>query len=156
MKPSQTNTPNRDEDSGEFAGFDTIDAICAYVHFKGGEAELRWLIGQVFDPNDQETFCDGWGPREPLEDAAAELERRGLDKPAAILLDLAQQAISGIDLVPDYMERAGPQFVEAWRERWRQQRHIQLGTWDQELRRRIARNQRQSQINGQKPSPHGH
>jgi hypothetical protein len=132
MKPSQMNTPKPDEDSGEFAGYDTVDAICAYVFHKEGEAGLRWVIGQAYDPN--EPPKDGWGLRESLEDAAAELERRGLDKPAAILRDHAKDLRSGIEAPPDYMVRAGPRAVEGWRERWIQRRHIHLGTFGEYLR----------------------
>lgn len=155
MKPIPTNKPNPEDDCGEFAVFDTLDAIAAYVHHKYGEAALREVFTPFADPN-KDDLPAGFGPRESLEDAAAELEKRGLDKPAAVLRELAETAISGIDKVPDHMVNAGPQFVEAWRRNWIQRRQIKLGTFDQELRRTIARNQRQSEINKQKPSPTQH
>jgi hypothetical protein len=152
MKPIQTNTPEN-EDTGEFAAFTDsgLDAMAAYVYHKYGEEMLREMFKAVLDWRSAY-----WGPKETLEDAAAELEHRGLDKPAAVLYELAESAISGIDMVPGYMVAAGPDFADQWRNNWRQRRLIHLGLWDQELRRTIARNQRQSKTNGQKPSLHQH
>jgi hypothetical protein len=146
MKAIQTNTPEN-EDSGEFAAFrDTgLDAMAAYVYHTYGEEMLREMFKIFLDWR-----CAYPGPKETLEEAAAELEHRGLDKPAAVLYELAESAISGIDLPPDYMVNAGPDSVEAWRRSWRQRRLIRLGLWDQELKRTIARNQRQSEINSRK------
>jgi hypothetical protein len=151
MTAIQTNSPP--EDTGEFAAFTDsgLDAMAAYVYHKYGEVMLREMFKAVL-----EWRSAYWGPKETLEDAAAELEHRGLDKPAAVLYDLAETAISGIDMVPDYMVNAGPDFADQWRNNWRQRRLIHLGLWDQELRRTIARNQRQSKTNGQKPSLHQH
>jgi hypothetical protein len=151
MKPSPTNTLKPEDDCGEFAVFDSLDAIAAYVHYKRGDEALRQLFTEAFLKEEPER--NGFGPKEFLEDTATELEKRGLDKPAAILRQLAKDAISGIDLVPDYMVRAGPGFVDQWRENWIQRRHIELGTWGQELRRHEAERARQSEINKQKPSP---
>jgi hypothetical protein len=144
---------NQPEDSGEFAAFDNagLDALAAYVYHKYGEVMLRELFKAVLDWDSAY-----WGPKETLEDAAAELQHRGLDKPAAVLYELAESAISGIDMVPDYMVNAGERFVEGWRRSWLQQRQIKLGTFGQELKRTIARKQRQSKTNGQKPSPAQH
>jgi hypothetical protein len=152
MTAMQTNTPEN-EDTGEFAAFDNsgLDAMAAYIHHKYGEELLREVFKAVLDWDSAY-----WGPKETLEDAAAELEHRGLDKPAAVLYELAESAVSGIEMVPDYMVNAGPDFADQWRNNWRQRRLIHLGLWDQELSRTIARNQRQSKINGQKPSPAQH
>lgn len=151
MKAIPMNSQPENEDCGEFAVFRDLDALAAYLHHKYGDDALRKVFGQAFDPNNPpECAYSGGGPKETLEDTATELEKRGLDKPATILRDLAKDAISGIDLVPDYMERAGPQFVEAWRRSWLQRRHIHLGTWGQELRRHEAETARQSEINSRK------
>jgi hypothetical protein len=140
MKAIPMNNPPENEDNtGEFAVFldSGLDAMAAYIHHKYGEEMLREVFAAV-------------ELRESLEDAAAELEHRGLDKPAAVLYELAESAVSGIDMVPDYMVNAGPGFVAQWRRSWRQRRLIHLGVWDQELRRTIARNTRQSEINRRK------
>ena len=152
---SQTNTPNPDEDTGEFAGFDTIDAICAYTYHKEGEEGLRWLLDKTFDPNDvPESAYEGGGPKESLEDAAAELERRGLDKPAAILRDHAKDCRSGFEMVPDYIVRARPGFVKQWRNNWLWHRQKQLGISDRELKRRYPETARQSETTTEKPASH--
>jgi hypothetical protein len=152
MTAMPMNTPDN-EDTGEFAAFTDsgLDAMAAYIHHKYGEELLREMFKAVL-----EWRSAYWGPKETLEDAAAELKHRGLDKPAAVLYDIAESAVSGIEMVADYMVAAGPDFVEGWRDRWLQQRQIQLGTFGQELRRTIARNQRQSKTNGQKSSPAQH
>jgi hypothetical protein len=156
MKAIPMNTPEN-EHLGEFAAFldSGVDALAAYVYHKYGEELLREMLKPVVDWDSAYP-----GPKETLEEAAAELEHRGLDKPAAVLYELAELAPSGVDLVPDYMVNAGPRFVEGWRETWRQQRLIRLGLWGQELRRTIARNTRQSKdkpreilISQNKPSP---
>jgi len=123
MKPNPKNSqPSTEDDCGEFAIFDSLDALAAYLHHRYGEEALR----EVFEAL-QET-------REGLEDITAELEQRGLDAPAAVLRDLAHQAISGIELVPDYVVRAGPNFVDFWQMRWLQRRKMKLGLWDKEQR----------------------
>jgi hypothetical protein len=136
MKAIPMNNPP--EDTGEFAAFDNagLDALAAYVYHKYGEEMLRELFKAVLEWDNAY-----WGPKETLEDAAAELERRGLDKPAAVLYELAESAISGIEMVPDYMVKAGPDFISGWQRSWLQKRQIKLGTFGQELRRTIARNQ---------------
>jgi hypothetical protein len=90
------------EDTGEFAVFDSFDALAAYLHHRYGEAALREVFGMLVEDL----------PRESFEDTATELENRGLDKPAAILRELAESATSEIERVPDYMVNAGPDFRE--------------------------------------------
>jgi hypothetical protein len=133
-----------DEDCGEFACFNTFDSLAAYLHHKYGEAALREVFGMLVPDL----------PKESFDDTATELENRGLDKPAAILRELAESATSEIERVPVYVVNAGPDFVDAWRIRWIQQREIKLGTFGQKLRRIIARNHRQTQANTQNPSSH--
>src|SRR5262249_3193378 len=142
-KPA-TNSATTDEDSGEFACFDTFDALAAYCHHKYGEAFLRQVFGKMLnDPPDQ--AYPGGGPREDLADCAAELEKRGLDKPAAVLRDLAHQAVSGIDLPPDYWLR----YPGMWEQKWLQEREIKLGTFFPKLRREYAKRERLAWINAQ-------
>jgi hypothetical protein len=128
------------EDTGEFAVFDSFDALAAYLNHKYGEEALR----EVFEMAVADL------PRETFEDTAAELENRGLDRPAAILRELAESATSEIERVPDYVVNAGEDFVNSWRIRWLQNREIKLGTFFPKLKRIIARNHRQTQSNGHK------
>ena len=144
MTQSPKNSP-LDEDSGEFACFDTLDSLAAYCHHKYGEAFVR----QAFkpDPNPGPAYPGG-GPREQYEKAADKLEQRGLDHVALILRDLAQQALSGIDLPPSYCS------AENWRSKWLLQRKIDSGEMERELRRKYRQTHRQSQTNRQKPANH--
>jgi hypothetical protein len=64
MKATQTNNPHEDEDTGEFACFDTLDSLAAYVFHKYGEEMLRELLQA---PPKQES-TSSYGPREILED----------------------------------------------------------------------------------------
>ena len=153
MKATPTNNP-LDEDTDEFACFLTTDALAAYLHHKFGEDFLRQALAP--DPNPEPTES-GIGPKETLENAAEKLEERGLDHVAAILRDLAQTAISGIDLPPDYSpDNDGDRGLELWRSKWLQRRKLESGELWHELRRKKAKRQRQSQINGQKPPHHRH
>src|SRR5215471_12088594 len=144
-KQNPKNSPSQpDEDTGEFAVFDSFDALAAYLHHRYGEAALREVFGMLM----------GDLPRESFEDTAAELENRGLDKPAGILRELAESATSEIERVPDYVVNAGESFVDSWRIRWLQKREIKLGTFGPKLKRILPRNHRQTQANGQNPSSH--
>jgi len=133
-KQNPKNSP-ADEDCGEFAVFDSFDALAAYLHHRYGEEALR----EVF------TMAVADMPKETFEDTATELENRGLEKPAAILREIAESATSEIERVPDYVVNAGEGFVHSWRLRWIQNRQIKLGIFGPKIRRIIAQSQRQSQ-----------
>jgi len=149
MTAIPTNSPLEDEDTGEFACFDTLDSLAAYMHHQYGEEMLRELL-KLLAKRDENT--SSYGPRESLEDAAAELEKRHLDKPAAILREFALTARSGIDNIPDYWRGN----EDCWRRKWITLRKMQTGELGRELRREHARKQRQLQINGQKPASYRH
>jgi hypothetical protein len=84
--------------------------------------------------------------------AAAELEKRHLDKPAAILAEFALTARSGIDNVPYYWRDKEDQ----WRRKWITQRKMQTGELDRELRRNQAKRLQQSKLNGEKLAIYRH
>src|SRR5262249_23060732 len=153
MTPSPKNSLPEGEDTGEFAVFTTLDALAAYVHHKYGEDCLRQLFAPDPDPEPNHA---GIGPREHLENAAEQLDKRGLGHVAAILHDLAQDAISGIDLPPDHYVNCGERGIENWRSKWIQRRKLESGELERELRRDHARKLRQSKTNGQKPLSHRH
>src|SRR5215469_796244 len=120
MKAIQTNSPREDEDTGEFACFDTLDSLAAYMHRQYGEEMLRELL-KLFAKHDEST--SSYGRREHLDDAASELEKRHLDKPAAILREFALTARSGIENVPDYWRGK----EDHWRRNWITRRKMQTG-----------------------------
>jgi hypothetical protein len=149
MKPT-TNNPitTSDDDFGEFACFDTLDAVAAYMHHKYGEEMLRELLKLM----SKWESTSSYGPREHLEDAAAELEKRHLDKPAAILREFALTARSGIDNVPDYWRGK----EDYWQRNWITQRKMRTRELGREMRREKAERERQSQTNGHKPAHQRH
>src|SRR5690242_18276689 len=63
-----------------------------------------------------------------LEDASIELEQRGLNHIADILLDTAVHAPSGLDHMPDYYRTSfGDRADTFWREKWvsNRERHLE-------------------------------
>jgi|SRR6516225_2150149 hypothetical protein len=132
MTATPTNNP-LDEDTGEFACFLTLDALAAYLHHKFGEDFLRQALAP--DPNPEPNEL-GIGPKENLENAAEKLEERGLDHVAAILRDLAKDAISGIDLPPDHWVNLGDRGIEIWRNKWQTRRKVESGELWRELKRK--------------------
>src|SRR5262249_20621653 len=143
MKPNPaTNNPitNDSDDVGEFAALTTLHMLAAFLFAKHGEDFLRQALAPDPDPEPNEA---GIGPREHLENAAEELEARGLDHVAAILRDLAQTAIRGIDLLPDYYVNDGARGVENWRAKWLLRRKVESGELERKLRREYAKRQRQ-------------
>src|SRR5262249_14479128 len=141
MKPKPaTNNPitNDSDDVGEFAALTTLHMLAAFLFAKHGEDFLRQALAPDPDPEPNEA---GIGPREHLENAAEQLEARGLDHVAAILRDLAEDAISGLDLPPSHWSDN----AEIWRTKWLLRRKVESGELERELRRNHARKQRQSQ-----------
>src|SRR5262249_17606043 len=138
MTQSKTNNPITDDDDfGEFAVFDTLDAIAAFLYAKGGE-QGEEMLREVFKLLSLQESTSSYGPRESLEDAAAELEKRHLDKPAAMLREFARTARSGIENVPDYWRG----MEDHWRRKWITQRKMKTGELERELRREHAKRQR--------------
>jgi hypothetical protein len=153
MTATPTNNQLKNEDCGEFAFFDTFDSLAAYCHHKFGEEFLRQVFGRAFDPNDPpDHAAPGTGPKETLEETADKLEERGLDKPAAVLRDLAKHAISGIDLPPHYWLDN----VEMWRSKWIMQRRAASGELWRDLERDRAKRDREASVNRQKQASHRH
>jgi hypothetical protein len=119
------------DDPGEFAALKTHDALAAFLFAKHGEAMLR----EVFR-------TDGTFPCESLENAAAELEARGLDQVAAVMQDIASRCPSGIELNPYAPESTN---WRCWRESWIRKRREQTGELRAFLLQHHAEKQRQTQ-----------
>lgn len=149
MTPNQTNT-----DTGNLGQLDTAP-LCAFVFSKCGEEGLRQCLEPLTEPESDPGNASSYGKREILEDAAEELEQRGLHQVAAILLDIAQRCPSGLDHVPSYYRTSfGDEAVDLWRSKWLQNRERQLGTFEQRLRHNLAGNAHQSQTNNRKAPSH--
>jgi hypothetical protein len=136
---NQTNT-----ETGDLGQLDTAPLL-AFIFSKCGEEGLRQVLEAWTEPESDPGNASSYAPREMLEDAANELEERGLSKVAAILLDTAVHCASGLDHVPDYYRTSfGEKAVEMWSAKWVQNRERQLGIFEQRLRHKLSQTAHQS------------
>ena len=119
--------PEVDDELGEFRAFDEVAPLFGYMHRQYGEGDLRELLKLYADSPKAN--------REFLEDAARELQQVGLVKPATILLEVAADLPSGIDLNP-YNGEEGSHNWWSWRRSWALHRQEITGeSWGKMLRR---------------------
>jgi hypothetical protein len=115
--------------------YNSLDEVMFEIHVEHGPAVLREVLGML-----------ELG-REDLEDCAAKLEIAGKPSIAAIVLEVATEAPSGIDLDDPY--EPGSVNSYAWRRSWTVKRWVDSGGMERSLR---AQNPR----NTIKPKPHRH
>jgi hypothetical protein len=142
-KPTTNKSTIDNDDAGEFAALNGHDQLAAFLFQKYGEAMLR----EVFK-------ADGTFAREGLEDAAEELETRGLDQVAAVMRDIAAQCPSGFDIdnpFEDDRASGGHNWLE-WRRMWLFKRRERTGELRKVLLRHRAQKQRQTQAKQAKAS----
>jgi hypothetical protein len=134
MATKKNNLPEVGTEQDEMAKLST-GALCALVFRECGEPGLRQILTALTEPVDDPGSAPSYGPREMLEDAANELEQRGLNQVASILLDVAVHCPSGLDHVPDYYRTSsGEKAVSEWSRHWVQNRERQLGIFERRLR----------------------
>jgi hypothetical protein len=139
MTPNQTNT-----NTGDLGQLDTAPLL-AFLFSKTGEEGLRQCLEPWTEPETDPSNASAYGKREMLEDAANELQERGLSRVSAILLDIALRCPSGLDNVPSYYRSSyGDKAVEMWCAHWVQNRERQLGIFEDRLRHKLSPNARQS------------
>jgi hypothetical protein len=122
MTPNQTNT-----NTGDLGQLDTAPLL-AFIFSKCGEEGLRQVLESWTEPETDPGNASSYAGREMLEDAANELEERGLSKVAAILLDVAVHAPSGLDHMPSYYRTSfGERADTLWRSHWveNRERHLE-------------------------------
>ena len=120
------------EEPNPFQGFGAGETF-GFVYHKCGEEGLRELLSVV-----DSLTCEFLG------DAAAELEKAGLSKPAAIVLEIAATKPSGLDVDNPYTDEEGSQNWLAWRKNWINRRQVETGELEERLRRENRRKMRKA------------